>query len=63
MDRPSELVLKARDVHWRVREIVPDINEWEYGIINDLLDILLQFPIASIVKNHEDTTREEVTAD
>jgi hypothetical protein len=58
MDRPSELMLKARDVHWRVREIAPDVNEWEFKMINDLLDIVLQFPI---VKPHEDTTREEVT--
>jgi len=61
MDEPSELMLKARNVYERVREIAPNLLPWESGIINNLLDILLQFPVTHIVKPHEDTTREEVT--
>jgi hypothetical protein len=58
MDRPSELVLKARNVHWRVRESAPDLSSREYDIVDKLLDILLQFPVPI----HEDTTREETSS-
>ena len=56
MDKPSELVIKARQTFEHVRGVAPDITPTERKMIADLLDLVLKFPILNADNKEEETT-------